>query len=176
LTPFLANKKRILAQLPVFVNYDYDVGEQRARDVIRVDVNGAAIALALFCISVVGCSKPNKSQLSFWSSRASSDEQVTPEFNDAARKLFKSIEDERHNVHEGDQNFQSLESAVKRKEDEVAKQISTRRDRDVYYLLHSYEGKIFLLHKSSTGAKGLVDQRALQQQVEACHDELVSCL
>lgn len=135
-------------------------------------VLGLAGSVLLLASMNVACSKSNRSDPSFWTEPAGSHEQLSPAFSDSARKLLAAIELERQNVGEADAGFGLFQSASWKIRDDAAKQIHTRRDRDLYYLLQGYEQKVGLTHTVSTNRDGAKYLPALREQVQSCHDEM----
>ena len=88
-----------------------------------------------------GCGK-NSEVSSFWTQRASSQEQITPAFVDSARRFLAAIRNERNSLNEQDQDFRSAESAMWKLRDDAGRQINTHADRDIYWRLDGYAQKV----------------------------------
>jgi len=119
-----------------------------------------------------GCGKKGEVS-SFWTQRASSQEQITPAFIDSARRFLASIRNERNSLNEQDQDFRSAESAMWKLRDDAGKQIKTHADRDIYWRLDGYAQKVGLIHTlAKDKASGSSFLPALRAQVDSCGDEL----
>jgi hypothetical protein len=140
---------------------------RRLRPLILIAVSGP---FAVWI--VVGCSKAAKPDYSFWTQRANSEEQVTPAFANSARDLLAAIENERQSLADPDTKFKSIESAVWKFRDDVAKQIRTHRDRDLYVLLEGYLQKVSFIRMLSANRDGASYLPTVRAQVLSCHNEL----
>jgi hypothetical protein len=132
----------------------------------------AAILGSLTLLTLSGCSKDSKPD-SFWTQRASSQEQITPAFIDSARHFLGAIRNERNSLNAQDQDFRNAESAVWKLRDDAGRQIKTHADRDIYWRLTSYAEKVALIRSlAKDKAGGSAFLTALRAQVDACGDEL----
>jgi hypothetical protein len=143
---------------------------QRMFRQLRTTILAAVGGLFLLWM-VVGCSKGSKPDYSFWTQRARSEEHVTPAFTNAARDLLAAIENERESVSRSTSKSKEAESPWKIRDD-AAKQIRTRRDRDLYFLLEDYDTKVGLIRTLSTNREGAIFLPGVRTQVESCHNEL----
>jgi len=131
-----------------------------------------AILGALALLPFSGCDK-NPKLSSFWTQRASSQEQITPVFIDSARRLLAAIRNERNSLNAQDQDFRNAESAVWKLRDDAGRQIKTHADRDIYWRLDSYAQKVALIRTLAKGkAAGSAFLPALRAEVDSCGDEL----
>jgi len=87
---------------------------------VRVAIAIVGTLLVVFS----GCGK-NSEVSSFWTQRASSQEQITPAFIDSARRFLAAIRNERNSLNEQDQDFRSAESAMWKLRDDAGRQIKT---------------------------------------------------
>ena len=108
----------------------------------------------------------------YWGQPAAPEEQLTPGFPETAARLYSTLEQERQKLAVSEVEFDQFQPTVKQLREETQKAVHSRVDRDLYFLLVGYAGKLEMLRIYPRLRNGDEYLPALHQQLDECHADL----
>ena len=148
---------------------------------VRSPILLAMLGLLALVLLLLGCTKPKVGDgqkstpwgsLDYWGQPAGPEEQLTPGFPETAARLYSAIEQERQKLAISDAAFDQFQPTIQELTEETQKAVRSRVDRDLYFLLEGYAGKLRMLRIQSGLRNGDEYLPALHQQLDECHAEL----
>lgn len=148
---------------------------------IRSQIPLATIGLLALALLPSSCTKPKVGDgqkstpwgsLDYWGQPAGPEEQLTPGFPETAARLYSALEQERQKLAVSGAEFDQFQPTVTELTEETQKAVRSRVDRDLYFLLEGYAGKLRMLRIQSRLRNGDEYVPALHQQLDECHAEL----
>ena len=143
--------------------------------------NPLTLGLLALALLLPSCTKPKLTDertstpwgsSDYWGQPAGPEEQLTPGFPETAARLYLAIEQERQKFAISDVAFDQFQPTVKELTEETQKAVRSRVDRDLYFLLEGYAGKLRMLRIQGRLRNGDEYLPALHQQLDECHAEL----
>ena len=130
------------------------------------------LILALVALSLAVLVSCKKSKMDFWTQPAGPEEHLSPGFPEIAAQLYASVEQERQKLAAPDNEFYPLRATIDQRREETKKAVHSRVDRDLFFLLEGYDGKLNMLRNYPRIKNGVDYLPALHQQLDQCRAQL----